>query len=145
MQHERTGASYLHLDSADTNNTFCVSLRTPASDDCGIPHILEHTALCGSQRYPVRDPFFHMLRRSLSNFMNAMTGAEYTMYPFSTTNQADFENLMKVYVDAVFFPLLSPLDFRQEGHRLEYETPNDPNTSLCYRGVGKKNSLRTLV
>jgi Zn-dependent M16 (insulinase) family peptidase len=81
-------------------------------DDTGVPHILEHTVLCGSQKYPCRDPFFKMLNRSLSTFMNAFTSCDYTMYPFSTQNEQDFKNLMSVYCDAVFFPHLSESDFR---------------------------------
>ena len=82
-------------------------------------HILEHTALCGSARFPVRDPFFKMLKRSCQTFMNALTWGDHTMYPFSTCNATDYDNLMSVYLDATFFPLLRELDFRQEGHRLE--------------------------
>ncbi|CUF02698.1 pitrilysin-like metalloprotease, putative [Bodo saltans] len=117
--HSKTKARYFHFDTPDTNNTFCIGFGTPAQNSKGTTHVLEHTALCGSKQYPVRDPFFHMLRRSLSTFMNAMTGADYTMYPFATTNAQDFSNLLNVYTDAVLFPLLRAEDFRQEGHRLE--------------------------
>lgn len=84
--------------------------------------MLEHTVLCGSRAYPVRDPFFKMLKRSMNTFMNAMTGQVYTVYPFSTVVQKDYENLMNVYLDATFFPLLRRTDFMQEGHRLEFES-----------------------
>ncbi|KAK7194458.1 metallo-peptidase, Clan ME, Family M16C [Novymonas esmeraldas] len=121
MEHVRTGALYYHVDVDDSNNTFCIGFRTPAENNKGTSHVLEHTTLCGSRKYPVRDPFFMMLRRSLSSFMNAMTGSDYTLYPFSTTNRQDFQNLLDVYLDAVFHPLLREEDFKQEGHRVELE------------------------
>jgi hypothetical protein len=99
-----------------------------------VAHILEHTALCGSNKYPVRDPFFSMLKRSLSTFMNAFTASDWTMYPFSTQNSTDFYNLMDVYLDAAFFPKLDALSFKQEGHRLEVETADAVDT-LVYKGV----------
>ncbi|XP_003221996.2 presequence protease, mitochondrial [Anolis carolinensis] len=104
-------------------------------DSTGVPHILEHTVLCGSQKYPVRDPFFKMLNRSLSTFMNAFTASDYTLYPFSTQNHKDFQNLLSVYLDAAFFPCLRHLDFWQEGWRLEHENPKDPQTPLTFKGV----------
>ena len=82
--HEVTGAKHLHLDSADTDNVFAVLFRTPPDDNTGKPHILEHLATCGSKQFPVRDPFMQMIRRSLNTYMNAWTGADFTMYPFST-------------------------------------------------------------
>ncbi|KAG5486798.1 hypothetical protein LSCM4_06263 [Leishmania orientalis] len=121
MEHVRTGALYYHIDVDDNNNTFCIGFRTPAENSKGTSHVLEHTALCGSKKYPVRDPFFMMLKRSLSSFMNAMTGPDYTLYPFSTTNRRDFQNLLDVYLDAVLHPLLREEDFKQEGHRVELE------------------------
>ncbi|KAG8443350.1 hypothetical protein GDO86_011952 [Hymenochirus boettgeri] len=104
-------------------------------DSTGVPHILEHTVLCGSQKYPCRDPFFKMLNRSLSTFMNAFTASDYTMYPFSTQNAKDFQNLLSVYLDAVFFPCLRELDFWQEGWRPENENPEDPNSPLTFKGI----------
>ncbi|CAJ1017254.1 Insulinase (Peptidase family M16)/Peptidase M16 inactive domain [Leishmania utingensis] len=121
MEHVRTGALYYHVDVEDSNNTFCIGFRTPAENSKGTSHVLEHTTLCGSRKYPVRDPFFMMLKRSLSSFMNAMTGPDYTLYPFSTTNRKDFQNLLDVYLDAVLHPLLREEDFKQEGHRVELE------------------------
>ncbi|GAB4256853.1 MAG: insulinase family protein [Deferrisomatales bacterium] len=135
LDHGSTGARYLHLANADDNNLFAVGFRTPPRDATGAPHILEHTVLCGSRRYPVRDPFFSMLRRSLSTFMNALTADDWTLYPFSTRNRADFYNLLSVYLDAVFFPLLRERDFRQEGHRLEFADPEDPRSPLVIKGV----------
>ena len=87
-------------------------------NDWSCKYTLEHIVLCGSAKYPVRDPFFKMINRSLNNFMNAMTGTDYTMYPFSTLNEKDFQNLLSVYLDAVFRPNLRYLDFLQEAWRL---------------------------
>ena len=134
-RHNATGAQHLHLSADDNNNVFLVGFLTVPQDSTGVAHILEHTSLCGSQRYPVRDPFFMMARRSLNTFMNAFTSSDWTAYPFASKNVKDFNNLLKVYLDAVFFPNLDRLDFAQEGHRVEFETPNDPNTSLVYKGV----------
>jgi len=134
-RHNATGAQHLHLSADDNNNVFLVGFLTVPQDSTGVAHILEHTSLCGSQRYPVRDPFFMMTRRSLNTFMNAFTSSDWTAYPFASQNVKDFNNLLEVYLDAVFFPNLESLDFAQEGHRVEFETPNDPNTSLVYKGV----------
>lgn len=112
------GLAHLHLACADEHRAFCIAFRTPPADSTGLPHILEHTTLCGSRRYPVRDPFFMMLRRSLATFMNAMTYPDLTAYPFSTQVAKDWDNLLGVYLDAVFAPRLDERDFRQEGHRL---------------------------
>ncbi|XP_037012447.2 presequence protease, mitochondrial [Artibeus jamaicensis] len=135
LSHDSTGAKYLHLAREDTNNLFSVQFRTTPMDSTGVPHVLEHTVLCGSQKYPCRDPFFKMLNRSLSTFMNAFTASDYTMYPFSTQNPKDFQNLLSVYLDAAFFPCLRELDFWQEGWRLEHENPRDPQTALVFKGV----------
>uniref|UniRef100_A0A9J8D6M0 Presequence protease, mitochondrial n=1 Tax=Cyprinus carpio carpio TaxID=630221 RepID=A0A9J8D6M0_CYPCA len=135
LSHDATGAQYLHAARDDSNNLFSVQFRTTPMDSTGVPHILEHTVLCGSQRFPCRDPFFKMLNRSLSTFMNAFTASDYTMYPFSTQNAKDFQNLLSVYLDAVFFPCLRELDFWQEGWRLEHETPTDPSSRLVFKGV----------
>ncbi len=113
------GALHYHLACDDDHRAFVVGFRTLPQDSTGLPHILEHTTLCGSQRYPVRDPFFQMLRRSLQTFMNAMTFPDMTCYPFASQVAKDYDNLTGVYLDAVFAPLLHPLDFAQEGHRLE--------------------------
>ena len=133
--HSETGASHFHLETDHSENVFMVALRTVPEDSTGVAHILEHTALCGSEQYPVRDPFFLMIRRSLNTFMNAFTTSDYTAYPFASQNKKDFFNLMGIYLDAVFFSRLDPLDFAQEGHRLEFEDPTDDSTPLVYRGV----------
>uniref|UniRef100_A0A673BG49 Presequence protease, mitochondrial n=1 Tax=Sphaeramia orbicularis TaxID=375764 RepID=A0A673BG49_9TELE len=135
LSHDKTGAQYLHAAREDSNNLFSVQFRTTPMDSTGVPHILEHTVLCGSEKYPCRDPFFKMLNRSLSTFMNAFTASDYTMYPFSTQNTKDFQNLLSVYLDAVFFPCLREQDFWQEGWRLENENPTDPSSRLVFKGV----------
>ncbi len=119
LHHQGTGATHLHIANNDQENAFGVIFKTVPADSTGVAHILEHIILCGSQSYPVRDPFFSMIKRSLSSFMNAMTASDWTMYPFATPNPKDFYNLLEVYLDAVFFPRLSVLSFKQEGHRLE--------------------------
>ncbi|HKK00589.1 MAG TPA: insulinase family protein, partial [Desulfuromonadales bacterium] len=133
--HLKTGARLIHLATEDPNNLFAVTFRTPPNDSTGVAHILEHTVLCGSKRFPVRDPFFTMLKRSLNTFMNALTSSDWTMYPFSSQNTKDFYNLMDIYLDAAFFPLLRERDFRQEGHRLEFADPTDPASPLQFKGV----------
>lgn len=134
-RHRKTGAVHYHLAADNPENVFCVALRTMPMDSTGVAHILEHTALCGSRQYPVRDPFFMMIRRSLNSFMNAMTSSDWTAYPFASPNRKDFDNLLSVYLDAVFFARLDPLDFMQEGIRIEFENPEDPESPLVYKGV----------
>lgn len=134
-RHRGTGATHIHLAAEDDNNAFMVAFPTIPSDSTGVAHILEHTTLCGSQRFPVRDPFFMMYRRSLNTFMNAFTSSDMTAYPFATCNPTDFNNLLQVYLDCVFFPNLHALDFAQEGHRLEFSDPEDPGSPLTYKGV----------
>ncbi|KAH3900345.1 pitrilysin family metalloprotease SCDLUD_003319 [Saccharomycodes ludwigii] len=135
FEHQKTGAHHLHIDRDDNNNVLSVAFKTNPPNSTGVPHILEHTTLCGSAKYPVRDPFFKMLNRSLSNFMNAMTAHDYTFYPFATTNPKDFSNLRDVYLDATFNPLLKETDFYQEGWRLEHEVTEDRKTPLVFKGV----------
>lgn len=134
-EHRPTGASHIHLAADNDENVFLVAFRTVPHDSTGVAHILEHTALCGSEKYPVRDPFFMMIRRSLNTFMNAMTSSDWTAYPFASQNRKDFDNLLSVYLDAVFFSRLDPMDFAQEGHRLEFKEATDPQSELMYKGV----------
>ncbi|VAW47220.1 Predicted insulinase-like Zn-dependent peptidase DVU0941, partial [hydrothermal vent metagenome] len=134
-QHTLTGAIHYHLAADDPQNVFLVALRTVPMDSTGVAHILEHTSLCGSEKYPVRDPFFMMIRRSLNTFMNAFTSSDWTAYPFATENRKDFKNLLQVYMDAVFFPNLDALDFAQEGHRFEFEEMTNSASPLTYKGV----------
>lgn len=134
-RHKVTGAQHIHLAADNNENVFLVALRTVPHDSTGVAHILEHTALCGSQKYPVRDPFFMMVRRSLNTFMNAFTSSDWTAYPFASQNQKDFNNLLDVYLDAVFFSRLDELDFAQEGHRVEFAETDNPASDLVFKGV----------
>jgi Zn-dependent M16 (insulinase) family peptidase len=134
-QHTKTGAVHYHLAADHQEKVFMVALRTMPKDSTGVAHILEHTVLCGSEKYPVRDPFFMMTRRSLNTFMNAMTSSDWTAFPYATQNDKDFDNLLSVYLDAVFFARLDELDFAQEGHRVEFEKMEDPTSDLVYKGV----------
>lgn len=129
-RHKVTNAIHFHLASEHDENVFLVAFRTQPMDSKGEAHILEHTALCGSEKFPVRDPFFLMIRRSLNTFMNAFTAADWTAYPFATQNKKDFQNLLSVYLDAAFAANLNPLDFAQEGIRIELE-----NGEPVYKGV----------
>ena len=124
-QHSKFNTQHIHLDADNDEKVFMVAFRTIPEDSTGVAHILEHTSLCGSKKYPVRDPFFMMIRRSLNSFMNAFTSSDWTAYPFATQNNKDFNNLLDVYVDSAFFPRLDPLDFSQEGHRLEIDSENN--------------------
>ncbi|KAL6849137.1 Mitochondrial presequence protease [Amphichorda felina] len=138
LQHDKTGADYLHIARDDSNNVFSIGFKTNPPDDTGIPHILEHTTLCGSEKYPIRDPFFKMLPRTLSNFMNAFTASDHTFYPFATTNAQDFKNLMSVYLDSTLHPLLKQSDFTQEGWRIGPENPlaeDKEGKKLVFKGV----------
>lgn len=131
FKHNRTGAKHIHFNAKNVENVFMVALRTMPHDSTGVAHILEHTALCGSKNFGVRDPFFSMLRRSMQTFMNAFTSSDWTAYPFATENKTDFHNLLQVYLDAVFFPNLDKMDFMQEGHRFDF----DENENLVLKGV----------
>ena len=137
LEHTLTGARHIHISKNDEENTFGVAFKTVPVNSTGVAHILEHTVLCGSNRFPVRDPFFSMLKRSLNTFMNAFTSSDWTMYPFSTQNRKDFYNLMDVYLDAAFSPKIDELSFKQEGHRLEIEDDlkDAGSIRLVYKGV----------
>ena len=134
-RHKKTGAAHYHMAANNDENVFLVALRTVPMDSRGVAHILEHTALCGSERYPVRDPFFMMIRRSLNTFMNAFTSSDWTAYPFASQNRKDFNNLLEVYLDAVFFSRLDEMDFAQEGHRVEFAETDNADSDLVYKGV----------
>lgn len=133
--HRPTGAQVMHLENDDPENVFCLSFQTLPDSSNGVAHILEHTVLCGSEKYPVKDPFFAMTRRSLNTFMNAFTGSDFTCYPAASQVPHDFYNLLEVYLDAVFKPNLNELSFLQEGHRLEFSDPEDPKSPLEYKGI----------
>ncbi len=130
-RHEPTGLLHYHLATANSENAFMIGFATQPTTSRGEAHILEHVVLCGSKQYPVRDPFFSMIKRSLQTFMNAMTASDWTAYPFATQNKKDYFNLLSVYLDAVFFPNIHPLDFAQEGIRTEL----DDNGQLSFHGI----------
>jgi hypothetical protein len=135
LEHMKTKAKHIHISTPDKENTFGVIFRTVPTDSSGVAHILEHTVLCGSRHFNVRDPFFSMIKRSLSTFMNAFTASDWTMYPFSTQNKKDYFNLMNVYLDAAFFPKIDELSFKQEGHRLDLLETKNKKIELEYKGV----------
>ena len=130
--HKKTGAEILFLSNDDDNKCFGVALKTPPQDSTGIAHILEHTVLCGSKKYPLKDPFVQLLKGSLQTFLNAFTYPDKTCYPVASQNLQDFYNLTDVYLDAVFFPLLSEEFFKQEGWHYFLEDIKD---DLEYKGV----------
>ncbi|GGJ30371.1 insulinase family protein [Deinococcus roseus] len=134
LRHQ-SGARHIHIERDDPNLTFMVSFKTIPTDDTGVAHILEHMVLGGSEKFSVKDPFFMMMPRSLNTFMNALTGDDTTMYPFSTRNEKDFFNLLSIYLDAVFFPTLDEWKFLREAHRFEYSDPQDPQSSLTVQGI----------
>lgn len=119
LVHGPSGARVIHIAAEDPENLFCLSFQTLPSSSNGVAHILEHTVLCGSQKFPVKDPFFAMTRRSLNTYMNALTGQDFTCYPASSQVKKDFYNLLEVYLDAAFHPELKRTSFLQEGTRLE--------------------------
>lgn len=127
-RHDATGAEYISVENDDNNKVFGITFRTPPSDSTGVAHILEHTVLCGSRKYPLKDPFVQLLKGSLQTFLNAMTYPDKTVYPVASQNVQDFYNLVDVYLDAVFFPRITPAFFRQEGWHYELENPDAPLT-----------------
>ena len=135
LVHIPSGAQIMHVGNDDPENLFCLSFQTIPYSSNGVAHILEHTVLCGSENFPVKDPFFAMTRRSLNTYMNALTGQDFTCYPAATQVPKDFYNLLEVYLDAVFKPNLNELSFMQEGHRLEFSMPEDPQSLLEYKGI----------
>ena len=131
-RHAATGAELLSLVNSDENKVFGISFATPPSDSTGVAHILEHSVLCGSRKYPVKEPFVELMKSSLSTFLNAMTYPDKTVYPVASQNVHDFYNLIEVYLDAVFFPRLTRHIFEQEGWHYELDAPDAP---LAYKGV----------
>ena len=128
----RTGARLLSLQSDDENKVFGITFRTPACNSTGVAHILEHCVLCGSRRYPVKEPFVELVKGSLNTFLNAFTYPDKTCYPVASQNLQDFYNLVEVYLDAVLHPLLTRAAFEQEGWHYAIARPDDP---LAYKGV----------
>lgn len=132
LEHVETGARVFALKNDDHNKTFSIGFRTPATDSTGVPHILEHTVFCGSRKFRVKDVLTEMIKGSLQTFINAFTFPDKTMYPFSTRNKKDYFNLMDVYLDAVFYPLLDENMFKQEGWHYELDSKED---EIKYKGV----------
>ncbi|MBN2515767.1 MAG: insulinase family protein, partial [Deltaproteobacteria bacterium] len=131
-RHIKTGAELLSLINNDENKVFGITFRTPPADSSGLPHILEHSVLCGSRKYPVKEPFVEILKGSLQTFLNACTYPDKTCYPVASQNVQDFYNLIDVYLDAVFYPRISSFIFQQEGWHYELASPDDP---IIYKGV----------
>ena len=124
LKHKKTGARVCLLSNEDSNKVFYIGFRTPAPDDTGVPHIMEHSVLCGSREFPVKDPFVELAKGSLNTFLNAMTYPDKTVYPVASCNDKDFQNLIHVYMDAVFYPNIYEKEeiFRQEGWHYEMES-----------------------
>ncbi len=133
--HEASGAQVLHLHAEDPENLFSIGFRTPPSDSTGVPLIIEHSVLAGSERFPVKDAFNELARGSLATFINAMTWPDKTVYPVASAVPADYFNLATVYLDVTLHPRLSEETFRQEGHHLELEDPDDLESPLTISGV----------
>ncbi len=133
-EHIRTKAKVCFIKTDDENKTFSISFRTPPTDDTGLPHILEHSVLCGSRKYPIKDPFIELSKGSLNTFLNAITYSDKTMYPVASVNDQDFHNLIDVYLDAVFYPNIhdNPMIFKQEGWHYELNSMED---TVTYKGV----------
>ncbi|MBN2687496.1 MAG: insulinase family protein, partial [Deltaproteobacteria bacterium] len=131
-RHVKTGAELLSMCNDDENKVFGITFRTPPADSSGVPHILEHSVLCGSRKYPVKEPFVEILKGSLQTFLNAFTYPDKTCYPVASQNLRDFYNLIDVYLDAVFYPNITPFVFQQEGWHYELADPGGP---LKYKGV----------
>lgn len=133
LKHKKSGARIAILENNDENKVFFVGFRTPPKDSTGAPHILEHSVLCGSEKYPLKDPFIELAKGSLNTFLNAMTYADKTVYPIASCNEQDFQNLMDVYLDAVFHPNIyqKKAIFLQEGWRYELSDEGE----LSYNGV----------
>ena len=134
LRHKKSGARIFAVSCDDENKVFSIGFRTPPEDSTGVAHILEHSTLCGSEKFPVKDPFVELVKGSLNSFLNAMTYPDKTVYPVASCNEKDFQNLMDVYMDAVFNPNIykEPNIFMQEGWHYELESPE---ADLIYNGV----------
>lgn len=134
LSHDKTKARVMLVKNDDTNKVFTVGFRTPPANDTGVPHIIEHSVLCGSRKFPVKDPFVELAKGSLNTFLNAMTYPDKTVYPIASVNDKDFHNLMNVYLDAVFYPDIYSNDkiLKQEGWHFHLENAED---DLTYNGV----------
>ena len=134
LKHKKSGARILLIENDDDNKVFNIGFRTPPSDSTGVPHIMEHSVLCGSKNFPAKDPFVELVKGSLNTFLNAMTYPDKTVYPVASCNDKDFQNLMHVYMDAVFYPNIYQHEeiFRQEGWSYKMDSLED---DLAYNGV----------
>jgi presequence protease len=132
FRHIKTGAELLSVENDDENKCFNVAFSTPPPDSTGLPHIMEHSVLCGSRKYQAKDPFIELIKGSLQTFINAFTAPDKTMYPLASQNLADFYNLVDVYLDTVFYPLITPETLMQEGWHYELESIDEP---LRYKGI----------
>ncbi len=132
FRHDKTGAELLSLENSDENKVFGITFRTPPDNSTGVAHIMEHSVLAGSRKYPLKDPFAELLKGSMKTFLNAFTYPDKTCYPVASTNLQDFYNLVDVYLDTVFYPLLRRQTFEQQGWHYELERPDGP---LIYKGV----------
>ena len=134
LRHRKSGARVVYIENDDNNKVFSIGFRTPPSDSTGVPHIMEHSVLCGSKNFPAKDPFVELVKGSLNTFLNAMTYPDKTVYPVASCNDQDFQNLMHVYMDAVFYPNIYEHEeiFRQEGWSYQLDSAED---KLKYNGV----------
>lgn len=134
LKHKKSGAKIVIMENDDNNKVFSIGFRTPPTDSTGLPHILEHSVLCGSKNFPVKDPFVELVKGSLNTFLNAMTYPDKTVYPVASCNDKDFQNLMHIYMDAVLYPNIYQQEeiFRQEGWNYNLENVED---ELTYNGV----------
>ena len=135
IEHKKTGAKVLHLHSFDRENLYAIGFRTPPSDSTGLPHILEHSVLAGSEKYPLKDVFKELMRSTLQTFINAFTYPDKTIYPVASQIKKDFFNLARVYTDLVLHPRMLKETFLQEGHHLEFTTPDDLASDLIISGI----------
>ena len=134
LRHKKSGARVLLISNDDENKVFNIGFRTPTTNSTGVPHIMEHTVLCGSEKFPTKDPFVELVKGSLNTFLNAMTYPDKTVYPVASCNEKDFQNLMDVYMDAVLHPNIYKHEeiFRQEGWNYHLE---EADGELSYNGV----------
>ena len=128
LRHKKTGARVMLIENDDENKVFNIAFRTPPKNSTGVAHILEHSVLCGSREFPLKDPFVELVKGSLNTFLNAMTYPDKTCYPVASCNDQDFQNLMHVYLDAVFYPNIYHKEeiFRQEGWSYHLEQTDGP-------------------
>lgn len=135
IEHKITGAKILHLHSFDRENLYAIGFRTPPYDSTGLPHILEHSVLAGSEKYPLKDAFKELMRSTMQTFINAFTYPDKTVYPVASQIKTDFFNLARVYTDLVLHPRMLKETFLQEGHHLEFSTPDDLSSDLMISGI----------